>query len=167
MEYSQYNAFMQKNDMYEIIEKMQSDIIFNKISGKNKSISFEDFLIILLEMSKLTFAWEKNYIKSFNYFINKYIIHLPCLDKTLEEKNYERWFFFLETPEFIKEVKKHMSYLYKLFNKYKEKDLRIGLTINTNDFLLMCKEKSIIPVFLTNKDVVNVLFSCYLDNQLC
>ena len=51
-----------------------------------------------------------------------------------------------------------MSYLYKLFNKYKEKDLRIGISINTNDFLLMCKDKSIIPIFLTNKDVVNVLY---------
>jgi hypothetical protein len=157
MDYSQFNAFMDQNGIYDqFINRIQSELIYNKVTSQNKTINFEEFLIILLEFSKVAFTWEKDFLKSFNYFINKYIIHIPCLVKTMDEKNMERWYFFLENAEFIKEVKKHMNYFYKIFFKYKVKDLKVSTCTNISNFLTMCKDKSIIPVFLSTKDVISV-----------
>ncbi len=111
-----------------------------------------------MEISKLVFNWEKNFLKSFSYFVNKYIIHIPCLKKTDEEKNMERWYFFLEYPEFINEIRKHLPHLHKVFHKNKVKDLKVSECINTTNFLKMCKDMSIIPVFLSTKEIINVNF---------
>lgn len=109
-----------------------------------------------MEISKLIFNWEKNFLKSFSYFINKYIINIPCLTKTAEEKNMERWYFFLEYEDFVNEVRKRLPNLHKLFLKYKVKDLKVSESINTTNFIKMCKELKIIPVFLSTKEIISV-----------
>jgi hypothetical protein len=113
--------------------------------------------MILIEFSKLVYPWEKDFIKSFNYFVNNYIQHIACLTKTEEDKNLERWFFFLEIEEFVNEIKKNLPHLHKLFLKNKVKDLKLGECIDTTSFIKMSKEIKLIPVFLSTKEVVNVM----------
>jgi hypothetical protein len=107
-------------------------------------------------MSKLIYNWETNALKSLTYFINKYIINIPCLQKNEEEKNMERFYFFLENEEYQKEIKKHLGFLYKIFLKNKVKDLKVGDYTDSTIFLKMCKELEIIPVFLSAKEIINV-----------
>jgi hypothetical protein len=175
MDYSQFSNFMTQNSVYDkIITKKQSDLIFNKIRNNNKcilfltfktniAISFEDFIIILMELSKLVFPWEKNYLKSFSYFVNKYIVNIPCLAKSKEEKNMERWYFFLESDEFVREVKKHLHFMHKTFSKFKVKDLKVSECIDTTSFLKLCKDMCIVPVFLTAKEIISVFLYNILD----
>lgn len=108
-------------------------------------------------MSRLTFNWETNPIRSLTYFINKYIVNISCLQKTEEERNMERFYYFLENEEFKKEIKKHFSYLYKIFLKYKVKDLKVGDFTDTTNFLKMSKDLEIIPVFLSAKEIILVI----------
>ncbi len=109
-----------------------------------------------MHMSKLIYNWETNALKSLTYFINKYIINIPCLQKNEEEKNMERFYFFLENEEYQKEIKKHLGFLYKIFLKNKVKDLKVGDYTDSTIFLKMCKELEIIPVFLSAKEIINV-----------
>jgi hypothetical protein len=107
-------------------------------------------------MSRLIYNWETNPILSLTYFINKFIINISCLQKTEEERNMERFYFFLEDEEFKREIKKHLSYLYKIFLKYKVRDLKVGDFTDTTNFLKMCKDVEIIPVFLSVKEIMFV-----------
>ena len=68
----------------------------------------------------------------------------------------ERWYFFLEYDDFVKEIKKHLARLHKAFIKHKVKDLKVSECINMENFLKMCKEMTIVPVFLSNKDIISV-----------
>ncbi len=109
-----------------------------------------------MELSKMVYPWEQNFIKSFSYFVHKYLVKIPCLERTTEEKNTERWYSFLEHDGFRAEVKLHISKLYKLFVKYKVKDLKVSECISINDFIKMTKDLEVIPVFLSTKDIINV-----------
>lgn len=165
MDYSQFSTFMSQNKICDKqLPKSQTELIFNKVRNNNKSICFEEFIVILIEFSKIVFPWEKNFVKSFTYFINKYILHIQCLNKSPEEKNMERWYFFLESDEFIKEIKKHMPMLHKIFIKYKVKDLKVNECINTSNFIKMSKEMTVIPVFLSAKEIISVRY--FIDYKL-
>ena len=124
-----------------------------------------------MHMSKLVYNWETNPVRTLNYFINKFLINIPCLQKNEEEKNMERFYFFLENEEFQKEIKNHLSYLYKIFLKNKVKDLKVGDYTDTTIFLKMCKELEIIPVFLSAKEIIYVkldfYFICLIAYKLC
>jgi tRNA U54 and U55 pseudouridine synthase Pus10 len=109
-----------------------------------------------MEFSKVVYPWEQNFIKSFSYYIQKFLVGIPCEERTPEEKNTERWYFYLENETFKAEIKQHLGKLYKLFTKYKVKDLKVSECTCTTDFIKMCKDLQIIPVFLTTKDVINV-----------
>ena len=65
-------------------------------------IDFEDFIRIFMEFAKLEFNWEKDPIKGFTYFVNKRINHFPCLKKSWDDLNLERFYFFLEMKNIIK-----------------------------------------------------------------
>ena len=160
MDYSQFNNYMSKNNLYsDEIKKNQVDVIFNKTRNNNKSINFTDFISILVEMGKIEFPFENNYCQILNYFYNKRLIRVIGMQKTLEEKNYERWYFFLETPEMAKEISKNLNMFYKFFLKYKVKDLKLGEVIDTNNMIKFCKDFTIIPTFLSSKDIVNVIIT--------
>ena len=166
---------MVQNEIYDkFLTKTETDIIFNKVKSIHKckkyfiikfnlkyflkllAICFEDFLMILIEFSKIVYPWEQNYMKSLSYFVNKYTLNIQCLKKTPEENIMERWYSFLENDEFSAEVKKHLSNFYKTFKKYKVKDLKVSECINITEFLKMGKDLNLIPVFLSTKDVINV-----------
>ena len=113
---------------------------------------------MIMEFSKLLYPWEQNYVKSFSYYVHKFLVGIPCEERSTEEKNTERWYFYFENENFKTEVKQNIGKLYRVFNKYKVKDLKISECICTTDFIKMCKDIEIIPLFLTTKDVINVKF---------
>ena len=123
-----------------------------------------------MEFSTIAFEWEKNPLNSLTYFLNKYMVNIHCMQKCEDEKNMERFYFFLENKEFKKEVKKHLPHLFKTFLKYQVKDLKIGDFTNSSNFLKMCKDLEIVPVFLSAKEIINVYFFfllSFLEHQLC
>ena len=157
MDYTQLSNFMTKNNLLcEEINKNQIEIAFNKIKNTNKSISFQEFLFFLIEIAKIDFPFENNNTKILNYFFNKRLIGNSNMQKTDEEKNFERWYFFLENVDIRKEVVKNLNILFKFFNKYKVKDLKLGEVMDVNQMIKFCKDLTIIPTFLSSKDVVNV-----------
>ena len=163
MDYSQFTNFMTKNNLIcEEIKKSNIEIAFNKIRNNIKSVNFSDFLNVLIEIAKLDFPFENNSNKLINYFFNKRLIGSPSMSKTDEEKNFERWYFFLESTEIRKEIVKNLGLLFKFFNKYKVKDLKLGEVMDVNDMIRFSKDLTIIPTFLSSKDVVNVSFSLFL-----
>ena len=158
MDYSQFSTFMQQNNMYEgDINKTNSELIFNKIKGQNKLVGFEDFIRIIIEFSKKEFPWEKDDLRKFKYFFNKRINHFPCLERTYEERNMERFFFFLEYDDYQAQIKKFLPTLKRNFQKYKHSDLRISECISTESFIKMCKDLTIIPVFMSAKEILGVI----------
>lgn len=157
MDYSQFTNFMAKNNLIcDEIKKSNIEIAFNKIKNNNKSINFSEFLNVLVEIAKTEFPFENNNNKLLNYFFNKRLIGSPSMAKTDEEKNFERWYFFLESNEIRKEVLKNLGFFFKLFNKYKVKDFKLGEVMDVNEMIKFCKDLTIIPTFLSSKDVVNV-----------
>ena len=62
----------------------------------------------------------------------------------------------VESSDIRKEVTNNLNMLYKLFNKYKVKDLKLGQVMDNNDMIKFSKDLTIIPTFLSSKDVVNV-----------
>ena len=164
MDYSQFTNFMAKNNLIcDEIKKSNIEIAFNKIKNNNKSINFFEFLGVLAEIAKIEFPFENNSIKLLYYFFNKRLIGSPSMSKTDEEKNFERWYFFLESTEIRKEVAKNLGLFFKFFNKYKVKDLKLGEVMDVNRTIKFCKDLTIIPTFLSSKDVVNVSFFSFLS----
>jgi len=163
MDYSQFTNFMTKNNLFsQEIKKNQVEIAFNKIRNNNKSIDFSEFLKLLIELGKIDFPFENNNLKILNYFYNKRLIGSPSMQKSEEEKYFERWYFYLESSDIRKEVTNNLNMLYKLFNKYKVKDLKLGQVMDNNDMIKFSKDLTIIPTFLSSKDVVNVkIFSFF------
>ncbi len=159
MDYSQFSTFMQQNNMYDgvNITKTTSELIFNKIKGQNKLIDFESFLKIIIEFSRKEFPWEKDTFRTFKYFFNRRINHFPCLDRSYEEKNMERFFFFLEYDDYQQQIKKFLNSLKRCFLKYKNTDLRITECISTEGFIKMSKDLTIIPVFMSAKEILGVI----------
>lgn len=167
MDYSQFTNFMTKNNLIcDEIKKSNIEIAFNKIRNNNKLVNFSEFLNVLIELAKVDFPFENNSNKLLNYFFNKRLIGSPSMAKTDEEKNLERWYFFLESTEIRKEVAKNLSLFFKFFNKYKVKDLRLGEVMDVNEMIKFCKDLTIIPTFLSSKDVVNVCFFIFLFSKL-
>lgn len=119
-------------------------------------VDFEDFINIIIEFSRKEFPWEKDHFKTFKYFINRRINHFPCLEKTYYEKNMERFYFFLEYDDYQQQIKKYIPMLKKNFLKYKHSDLRINECISTDGFIKMCKDLTIIPVFMSAKEILGV-----------
>ena len=157
MDYTQFTNFMTKNNLFcEEIKKNNAEIVFNKIRNNNKLVNFPEFLNVLIEIAKIDFPYENNNFKLLNYFYNKRLIGSPNMQKSDDEKNFERWYFFLECSDIRKEVIRHLNMLYKIFNKYKVKDLKLGEVIDVNEMIKFCKDLTIIPTFLSSKDVVNV-----------
>ena len=159
MDYSQFSTFMQQNNMYDEknINKISSELVFNKIKAQNKLIDFEDFIKIVIEFSRKEFPWEKDSFRTFKYFFNRRINHLPCLERTYEEKNMERFFFFLEYDDYQQQIKKYLIPLKRNFIKYKNSDLRINECISTEGFIKMSKDLTIIPVFMSAKEILGVV----------
>jgi hypothetical protein len=157
MDYSQFSNFMTKNNLFSSeIKKNQVEIAFNKIKNNNKSIDFSEFIMLLIELGKLDFPFENNNIKLLTYFYNKRLISSPSMQKSEEEKYFERWYFYLENSDIRKEVSNNLNMLFKLFNKYKVKDLKLGEVMDNNEMIKFSKDLTIIPTFLSSKDVVNV-----------
>lgn len=157
MDYTQFTNFMTKNKLYcEEIKKNQVEIAFNKIKNSNKNIDFSDFLKLLIELGKIEFAYENNNVKILNYFYNKRLIGSPSMQKSDEEKYMERWYFYLESSDIRKEVNHNLNMLYRFFMKYKVKDLKLGEVMDNNEMIRFSKDLTIIPTFLSSKDVVNV-----------
>ena len=50
-----------------------------------------------------------------------------------------------------------MPSLSKFFQKYKFLDLRVTECISTEGFIKMCKDLTIIPVFLSAKEILNII----------
>lgn len=158
MDFSQFSTFMKQNGMYDSnLEEQSCALIFNKIKGSNKLINFEDFIKIIIEFARKEFEWEKDHFKAFKYFINRRINHFPCLEPTFEEKNLERFYFFLEYDDYQQEIKKLLPCLKRCFTKYKHSDLRISECISSDGFIKMCKDLTIVPVFMSSKEVVDVI----------
>ena len=105
----------------------------------------------------MIFFWEKKPLNSFRYFINKFILNLPCLAKTEEDKILDRWFFLFEYGDLSKEIKKHLTFLYKNFQAYKVKDLRLGECMDAPNFLKFSKDLNLIPIFLSAKEAICVI----------
>ena len=122
-------------------------------------IDFEDFIKIIIEFAKKEFSWEKDQLRAFKYFINRRINHFPCLIKTYEEKNMERFYFFLEYDDYQQQIKKYLPALKRNFLRYKHTDLRISECISTEGFIKMCKNLTIVPVFMSGKEILNVNFN--------
>jgi len=157
MDYSQFTNFMTKNNLFcNEIKKYDVEIAFNKIRNNNKSVNFLEFLNVLIEIAKLEFPFENNKNKILNFFYNKRLIGCLSMQKTDEEKNFERWYFYLECSEIRKEVSKYLNLFYKFFNKYKVKDLKLGEVMDTNEMIKFGKDLTIIPTFLSSKDIVSV-----------
>ncbi len=167
MDFQQFSVFTSQNEIYnDSISRTQGEFIFNRVRKENKcklkylkivAITFEEFIDVLIQFSQIIFSWEKDPLKSFSYFSEQYLINIPCLKLSFGQKNLERWYFFLESQEFSLEIKKHLSRLHKVFLKYKLRDLRVSECVNTEDFLKMSKEMSIVPVFLSSKEVITVI----------
>lgn len=159
MDYSQFSTFMQQNELYDgvNITKTNSELIFNKIKGLNKLIDFENFIKIIIEFAKKEFPWEKDTFRAFKYFFNRRVNHLKCLERTYEERNMERFYFFLEYDDYQHQIKKYLQSLKRNFIKYKHSDLRISECISTEGFIKMCKDLTIIPVFMSAKEILGVI----------
>lgn len=165
MDYSQFTGFLTENNVHnQIITKMQTEMIFNKIKSGSKcnfffkvAINFEEFINILLEFSKLIFYWEKKPLNSFRFFINKFIINIPCLAKTEEDKVLDRWFFLFQFGDLFKEINKHLAFLYKNFTAFKVKDLRLGECMDAMNFINFSKDFGVIPGFLSAKESINII----------
>lgn len=112
---------------------------------------------MFIEFARVEFPWEKSSFKGLKYFVNKRVNNFPCLQKTIEDKNIDRFYFFLEYEDYKREVKKFLPVLYKNFLKYKEPDLRVKDCISTEGFIKMCKDFTIVPVFQSGKEILNVL----------
>lgn len=168
MDFTQFMNFINKNNLgNDKIKKNQLEISFNTVRNNKKSINFHDFLYLLIEIGKLEIPFEKNKTKILNYFFNKNLIGCPSMQKNDIEKNLERWYFYLESSEIRKEVSKNLSMLHKFFLKYKVKDLKLGEVMDTNEMIRFCKDLSIIPTFLSSKDVAQVIiFILYLLHSL-
>ena len=119
---------------------------------------FEDFIKIITEFAKKEFSWEKDHFRAFKYFINRRINHFPCLERTYSEKNMERFYFFLEYDDYQDQVRKFVPALKRNFLKYKHVDLRISECISSDGFIKMCKDLTIIPVFMSSKEVLEVSY---------
>lgn len=157
MDYSQFFTLFQKNKLDEKIKMTKEDleVIYNKIkktTGVNKTVSFEEFLLILDEIAKTHYSWANTINNRLKYFFNQFIVGLPCLKKTIQDKYIERWYYFLETEEFRQVIRKYLNKLYALYNKYRIGDDFIHMT----SFIQLVKDKKIIPVFLTSKEVISV-----------
>lgn len=158
MDYSQFCSLFQQNKLNEkiTIAKGDLEVIYNKIkktTGVNKTVSFEEFLLILDEIAKPHYSWANTINNRLKYFFNQFIVGLSCLKKTIQDKNIERWYYFLETEEFKPVIKKHLNKLYVLYNQYRIGDELIDMT----SFIQLTKNKKIIPVFLTSKEVISVV----------
>lgn len=114
---------------------------------------------MLLEFSKLIFYWEKKPLNSLRYFISKFILNIQCLAKTEEDKVLDRWYFLFQFGDLSKVVKKHLAYLYKNFQAFKVKDLRLGECMDALNFISFAKDFSVIPVFLSAKETINIINS--------
>lgn len=116
---------------------------------------------MIIEFSKKEFPWEKDQFRTFKFFINRRINHFPCLVKSYEEKNLERFYFFLEYDDYQQQIRKYLPPLKRNFIKYRHSDLRITECISTDGIIKMCKEMTIIPVFMSAKDVIGVSYILY------
>lgn len=164
MDYSQFVSFLVKNDILnKQLTKTQAELVFNKVRKNSKcklkltlAIRFQEFFSLLAEFGKLYYPWEKDELKCLNYFVSRHLRTLPSFQKGSEEKLLERWYFFLEAPEFCGEVRKHLLNLHRLFLRHKERDLKLGETTCTANFLKMCKELKVVPVFQSAKEIISV-----------
>lgn len=68
----------------------------------------------------------------------------------------ERFYFFLEYDDYQAQIKKYLPVLKRNFLKYKHSDLRINECISTEGFIKMCKDLTIIPVFMSAKEILGV-----------
>ena len=175
MDYSQFLGFINENNVTSpIISKIQSEMIFNRSKSGSKcnffikkAINFEEFINILLEFSKLIYDWEKKPLNCFRYFINKFLLNIPCLAKTDDEIIFDRCYFLFEHGDLYKEVNKHLPFLYKNFQKYKVKDLRLGERIDNLNFINFAKDFTIIPCYLSAKEAINTVnYSRYKKKSL-
>lgn len=78
----------------------------------------------------------------------------------------ERFYFFLEYDDYQQKIKKFIPPLKRIFLKFKHSDLRISECISSEGFVKMCKELTIIPVFMSAKEAldVNIIFLFFLNS---
>ena len=156
MDYSQLVEMFLQNKFYEItLPKCDIEVIFKKIKmsrGENKEVNFEDFLYIFIEIAKYLYEWEDNEYIRVKYLINNNL-DLSCLKKTLKDKKFERWYYLLETREIRNVIKKYLDKLYSIFNKY----ARDTCYIKIENFINICQEMSLIPIFQSTKEMVEIV----------
>ena len=83
--------------------------------------------------------------------INNQFSNLPCLAKTTQEKKNERWYFLLESDDIRSVVKDYLNFLYDWFSKNSSSNFRVDM----ETFIKMAQLKKMVPVFLSNKEVVS------------
>lgn len=156
MEYSQFCSLFLQNKLYDFtMSKSELEVIYNRIKKKtiDKNVTFIEFLYILNEISKHLYKWENNDLFRIRYLINNHFSNLPCLTKTLQEKKFDRWYFLLESEPIKNIVKEYLPFLFDWF--YKNAD-SFKYILEIEIFMKMIQEKKIVPVFLSNKEVMGI-----------
>lgn len=156
MEYSQFCSLFLQNKLYDFtMSKSDLEVIYNRIKKKtiDKNVTFIEFLYILNEISKHLYKWETNDLFRIRYLINNHFSNLPCLTKSLQEKKFDRWYFLLESESIKNIVKEYLPFLFDWF--YKNAD-SFKYILDIENFMKMIQEKRIVPVFLSNKEVMGI-----------
>ena len=157
MEYSQFCSLFIQNNLYETtLPKSDMEVIYNRVKKNTdeKNVTFNEFVTILDEIAKHLYPWETNQMNRIKYLIGNKLANLPCIEKTEEDKKRDRWYYLLETDEIKPIFKENVFLLYSWFSKHCD-DCKKILDIET--FINMVHDKKIIPIFLSNKEVVGIV----------
>lgn len=157
MEYSQFCSLFSQNKLYEkTLPKSDLEVIYNRVKQNTiiKNVSFYEFLQILKEIGKYIYKWEKDDLERLKNLINNSFCSIVTLNKNEQEKKYERIYYFLETEEVISIIKPFLNTLFIYFEKNSETRKHL---MNIEMLMNIAQKKKIVPVFLSNKEIVDAL----------
>lgn len=158
LDYSQFCILLTKNNLYlPKITKEKCEIIYNRVKQVSKAITFDSFIDILNEMCKEILPKESNWLKRLKFYYSAYISKAPCIKKTMFGKELDRFYFMLETEDINNEIGKLLPSLYSEYLNNIIGDLRYGEVIDSIGLITLCKKKQIIPVFMSGKEVMEIL----------
>ena len=157
MEYSQFCSLFTQNNLYEsTLTKEVMEVIYNKVkkNTENKNVTFAEFMEILNEVGKVLYSWEPDNLQRVKYLIMNNLSRLPCIAQTDKDRKNERYYYYLGTKSVQNTIRQYLRPLFSWFQKYYNDQY---ITITVDIFIKMCLEKQIIPVFLSGKEIVELV----------
>ena len=150
MEISNYHKCLIEYGMInDRFSQVSSDIFFCK-GNKTKSINFERFCGILIEIAGSMFPETAQKQVAIENFMRETIFNKA--DKVVEIQEFKEWLVEVESEEVQKIQNYYKSAMAKIFRKGSHGAKRVELC----DYLRLCKERKIIPDLLSNQDCSKV-----------